>query len=540
MKNKDWENYIQRLMEEIHEESDVSPTEGGSLKADASGHPPIDPNVAGDQLLREALSNYTPDGPVQGWESIESAIHATDRKFDNEVRDKIHNYKAPNDPHSWSKFIQQFAAYKTYRLKIIALKLGEAVSILLLLFTTLQFHNADSFPWQTPPPQVVPEQKQIITTKSPSIAQHIETENILIEATPSTSKQRPAINKADTQQSISSSPPTADNKPAIAAMSVVLSDDAITSNDIPSPLHEDAILSAHDNPSNASSSIDDAEAITTTPSIENRNLTAESYITTTLPLSNPSLSETRQSAIPALTYVKPAARSFLEFGMFAQADYNQLKMPQDILFSNGKQVVFPLQGITSAGYGAGFTLALRQSRGALETGLTYSSKTFRPNRKLTVGESTDHSTVDFESMHIQFVSVPLEYRYQITPSRRFNAYVLGGFALHVIAQSDVDVVVKHSFASLSPGENPNSNPELVRNIRASKQLSEDFRDGAPFSTKSHISANIGLGIEYRLTKQKTLFLQSAYQYQIPNLRFSNHNGKHLLSVSLQAGVRTPL
>jgi hypothetical protein len=238
--------------------------------------------------------------------------------------------------------------------------------------------------------------------------------------------------------------------------------------------------------------------------------------------------------------VASVGKKYVEFGMLAQADYNQLKIPEDRLNSNGEQIVFPLQGITSPGFGAGFTLAIGHPRWAVETGLIYTTKTFKPGRELTIGNTADNSKVEYDAMHMQLISVPLLFRYRFDANGRFKSYAFGGLGLNVIAQSDIDVKVDYNFPSLPEGEDPNNNPSLARTIRQTQRASEDFRKDAPFSTNSYISANLGLGIEYLLAERKTLFLQTAYQYQIPNLRFSNHNGKHVLSLSLQAGVRTPL
>jgi hypothetical protein len=179
-------------------------------------------------------------------------------------------------------------------------------------------------------------------------------------------------------------------------------------------------------------------------------------------------------------------------------------------------------------------------RWALESGIIYSSKEFKPGRQLIVGGVFDNGSVDFEAMRLQLVTLPFQYRYRLQPKGRLKAYALAGFGLHVIVQSDIDVLIKYNFPSLSIGENPNNDPNLANTIRETRRISEHFRDGAPFSTKSFFSANAGLGLEYSLSQQKTLFLQTALQYQIPDLKFSNNNGKHLRSISLQAGVRTPL
>ncbi|HEY3387556.1 MAG TPA: hypothetical protein VGK46_13665, partial [Saprospiraceae bacterium] len=247
-----------------------------------------------------------------------------------------------------------------------------------------------------------------------------------------------------------------------------------------------------------------------------------------------------QSPIQNPTLVASTKKKYFEFGMLAQADYNQLKMPEDRLNSNGEQIIFPLEGITSPGFGAGITLAIGHPRWAVETGVIYNTKSFRPSRELTIGNEADNRKVEYDAMHMQLISVPLQMRYRFDAKGRLKTYAFGGLGLNIIAQSDIDVKVDYNFPSLHEGEDPNNNPSLARTIRQTQRVSDDIREGAPFSTNSYISANIGLGIEYSLVERKTLFLQTAYQYQIPNLRFSNHNGKHVLSLSLQAGVRTPL
>jgi hypothetical protein len=244
--------------------------------------------------------------------------------------------------------------------------------------------------------------------------------------------------------------------------------------------------------------------------------------------------------VPQPTYVKTKQRKYLEFAVLAQSDYNGLRMPEDRLFTSGQQIVFPQQGILSHGFGGGFTIGLGHPVWALETGVIYSAKDFQPGRQLIVGGVFDNGSVEFEAMRMQLISVPLQYRYRFDHEGRMKMYGLLGGGLNLIVQSDIDVLIKYHFPSLSFGANPNSDPDLAETIKETRRISEHIRDGAPFSTKSFLSINGGAGIEYQLTEYKTLFLQGAVMYQIPDLKFSNNNGKHLRSVSLQAGVRTPL
>jgi len=243
---------------------------------------------------------------------------------------------------------------------------------------------------------------------------------------------------------------------------------------------------------------------------------------------------------PHPTYVKQRKRTHTEFGILSQVDYNRLRMPEDRLYSAGRQIVFPQQGIPSNGYGGGFTMAVSHPRWAIESGLIYSAKNFKPGRQLIVGGAFDNGTVEFEAMRLQLVTLPLQLRYKLDNKGPMKFYALAGFGLNLIVQSNIDVLIKYHFPSLTAGENPNNDPNLANTIKETRRISEHIRDGAPFSTKIFLSANAGLGVEYSINEHKTLFLQTAVQYQIPDLEFSNNNGKHIRSVSIQAGVRTPL
>jgi hypothetical protein len=194
----------------------------------------------------------------------------------------------------------------------------------------------------------------------------------------------------------------------------------------------------------------------------------------------------------------------------------------------------------SHGFGGGFTVALGHPVWALETGVIYSAKDFKPGRQLIVGGVFDNGRIDFQAMKLQIISVPLQYRYRFDREGRLKMYGLIGGGFNMIVQSDIDVQIKYSFQSTSFGSNPNADPDLAETIRESRRIREHIRDGAPFSTKTFVSINSGAGLEYQLTEYKTLFLQGTVLYQIPDLEFSNNNGKHLRSVSLQVGVRTPL
>jgi hypothetical protein len=562
MGNKEWDNYLREILGDFKSEGGPTDWDEVARQYDAENLTSSTTESVEDEILREKLTNYTPDGQVEGWERIESSLDASEAEFDQQMRSRIHEFHLPKDPHSWQSFLNTFSKHKILRAKLIALKVFESAAVLLLLITILHMGQTGRLPLISTQPQ---ELAQSETNSSESLNSpsekpqpthpsldmktivEIEIKNIAKPESASTtndekfnvkgSKTGPSakekrlnntevINKTETNEFeiVKSSPDISEN--VLIALS----------GDIPATTEDQNILE--------SSGIEES-VLKENKGAENKDLNLledidESYITASLASLSSGIEYPKTTPISDPIFVATVNKPTFEFGMLVQADYNQLKLPGDKLYNTGGPVVFPLQGLTSSGYGAGFTLAINHPIWAVETGLIYNAKSFRPGREITLGNASDHSNVEFDAIHMQLISVPLQFRYRFEPKGRLKLYALAGFGLNLITQSDIDVMVEYNFPSLNPGENPKNNPSLARTIRETERVSDDFKKKAPFSSQSYISANLGLGLEYTLAERKTLFLQTAYQYQIPNLRFSNHNGKHLLSISLQAGFRIHL
>ncbi|GEM_PF-2480679 len=556
MENKEWDNYLRDLLGDFKSEGEPSHWEEFEHQLDINADPADSAERLQDEILKEKLSGYSPPDQVTGWERIESSLKVSETRFDGQVRAKISEFQPPKDPHSWPLFQQRFYAHKLLRAKLVALKIFETAAMVLFLITILHMGRLGKLPMLTPPTDDKAQnglQDRAINQNSKSgnneLADLISkpTSSTLILHQPSDTK------KKTTNKSISgtNSNSVKDSKESSATINSTRGGLSGFLNSFPAIDENESVDPTpninYDFKGEMNTSTSQKEFIATQNQKEtllsltdHEPVVTATYMTESLAQRVINMTHQKTNTVPDPVFVKPISKTFLEFGMLAQLDYNQLKMPEDRLYNNGKQVIFPLQGLTSPGYGAGFTLALAHARWAVETGVIYSAKSFRPGRELTVGITADNSNVEFDAMRIQLISIPLQYRYRFEPKGRLKAYALAGFGLHLIAQSDIDVLIKYNFPSLPEGENPNNNPSLARTIRETKRVSDDFREKAPFSNTSFISAHLGIGLEYLLAERKTLFLQTAYQYQVPNLTFSNHNGKHLLSVSVQAGVRTPL
>jgi hypothetical protein len=560
MGNSEWDNYLRDLLGEFKSEGETPHWEEFEEQLDSRNTAEEASDLLADANLKETLSSYKATGEVMGWERIEASLNANDQKFDENVRKKINHYEPAYDPHSWSLFLKQLSANKLLRAKLISLKLAESVALVLIILTVFNISQQGKFPFSSPPDQEVEplhtidksNQDKVFNSNKETTSKDfaINTPVAMADATSSTDyksglaspgKQSnniviPSVAKSNELPVANKTTNEVSNIEIEQLEIIALQETTIQTTNVNETLP--VVIAAVSLP------VDSEEAAFATPDSVQQDPTVlpynESYITEVLPLNPTSISEQTSPTIPLAKLISTKAKNYFEFGMMAQADYNQLKMPEDRLNSFGTTFVFPLQGITSTGYGGGFTLAIGHPRWALETGLVYSAKTFKPGRQLTIGDEFNSGNIEFEAMRLQLVSVPLQFRYRFEPKGRLKAYALAGFGLHVIVQSDIDMMVKYHFASLAAGENPRNNPKTAPTIHETRRISEDIKDGAPFSTKSFISANFGLGVEYMIREHKTLFLQTAYQYQIPNLQFSNHNGKHILSISLQAGVRTPL
>ncbi len=556
MESSEWDKHLRDKLDQFTSEGDVPLWEDFARELNANESSSPDSLTPAEDQLRQTLKDFSPDAPVTGWERIEASLHAADQTFDHNIRHKIHQYHSPHDPHSWSAFLQKWSATKRLRFKLISLKVMEGAAVLLLLMTVVQmgrFGPPPSTPSPTQTPLNTPSNIQSTNIDMAYVQPGPASTDEIYAATPPivsdatlTPPYAVALRQKQTRETKKKSSPGPSSD--IKASNLYTGQEQSTFIILPQD-HLASDVTAESNQiieHPASDPITITLPLATVASLHTSSTEAaeitydHAYITAMLEHTPTALSYASSPTIPDPQYVKPVRRTYLELAMLAQGDYNKLRMPEDRLYSAGKQIVFPQQGIISHGYGAGFTIAIGHPLWALETGVIYNAKDFKPGRQLIIGGAFNNGSVDFEAMRLQMVSVPVHYRYRFLHKSRTKAYALAGFGMHVIAQSDIDVQIRYHFPSLAAGQNPNSDPLLANTIRETRRISEHIRDGAPFSTKSFVSTHAGLGLEYGLTHNKTLFLQGILQYQIPELKFSNNNGKHIRTMSLQMGVRTPL
>ncbi len=521
-----------------------------------------------DENLKESFKSYDVPGQDIGWDRIKASLDAADKEFDEDIRRRIAQFEPKYDPRTWPLFLQRLADSNFLRAKLITMKIVEVAAVFLFLFTMVNLGRMGKLPFGTPLYNNTNDALRPDATHE-GMAGNSNPLNTNATVTPSDKNiqtDRNTSNTTSNQSGINQTNPNGLN--------------AKTNSDIPSFVSSGSILKTTDilsvqkstsktknssvafvDPLHSIAGIDESKRshtlIPTTrealKTMRHADVTSDNVhllasadskprkgtINFLASMTSPVIGF-NYTTFPHPTFVKQRKTTHTVFGILTQVDFNRLRMPEDRLISAGRIIVFPQQGLPSYGYGGGFTIAIDHPRWAVETGLIYNSKTFEPGRKLSVGTAFDNGTIEFEAMRLQLVTLPLQMRYKVENKGPFKFYALAGFDLNLIVQSDIDVSIKYHFQSLSVNENPNSNPNLANTIKESRRVSEHIRDGAPFSTKSFVSAAAGLGIQYSLNEHRIFFIQTAAHYQIPNLEFSNNNGKHLRSISIQTGVRTPL
>ena len=539
MESNQWEDQLRNLLSEYNSPDSISPLE-------------TDP--AALNSTPENTSTPSPD-QIQAWKRIEASLDAADHAFDETISQRVKNFNPPYDPHSWPLLLKRLADKRYLRAKLIVMKSVEVAILLLLILTAVNIERNGKLPFNS---NLLSPDTKIQQQTIPSNNNKAEYQQPIQNTPTSTTKTNNDFTQVDRQQDQLANDHSvlfADNSTVrknnetnvantnldktistIGISNSIASIENVIANNQNSKIYHGQTSSAKEIPSMSMNGLNFSFEPTAVPKVETNY---DSYITA--PIASELIAVDHPTkTVPEPKFVEALNHTYTEFAVLAQVDYNALKMPEDRLYSSGREIIFPSKGIMSPGYGAGFTIAIGHPIWALETGVIYSAKDFEPGRQLIVGGAFDNGSVDFEAMRLQVVSLPVQYRYRFDHTGRFKAYGIAGGGFHVIAESDIDVSIKYHFPSLAFGENPNNDPSLAATIQESRRIREHIRDGAPFSTKSFVSVNAGLGIEYMITEHKALFLQTVAQYQIPNITFSNNNGKHLRSVSLQAGIRGPL
>ncbi len=192
--------------------------------------------------------------------------------------------------------------------------------------------------------------------------------------------------------------------------------------------------------------------------------------------------------------------------------------------------------------GAGVAFAYKKNNWEIETGLTYlDKKYYLPNVEITTGSVLrGFKTEKPLSVRLSIVSIPLSTNYTFMETLRWRFYTRIGAALNTIIKSKEEQFVESSNSSNGAAPAQNNNSEYEPNVYPKGVFRKDFfKDGnryGGFKENAYLTANAGLGVEYRLTNKLNIYMQPTMDYHFGKNGIGSLNDR-INSFSVQGGVK---
>jgi hypothetical protein len=192
------------------------------------------------------------------------------------------------------------------------------------------------------------------------------------------------------------------------------------------------------------------------------------------------------------------------------------------------------------GYGSGVTVGYRRKKVELESGVTYSYKSYRPVDVTAVtGDFTGgYETVTPKLVSFNMLHIPVHANYYFLDKKKWSFYGIVGGTATLAMQTDYDIAKTSSVTFNQSRQDPAAS-------QVQKKISDLYKKGAlegeSLDKNYYFTANIGTGIEYH-PKSKgrwSLFGQWMYQQHIGNQGVGENQDK-ISTFSIQMGAKVRL
>ncbi len=237
------------------------------------------------------------------------------------------------------------------------------------------------------------------------------------------------------------------------------------------------------------------------------------------------------ASLPNVVFAGPKS-SYWNIGMFGGVDFNQVMVPgQSTLAFNG------LEAFTM-GYSGGISIGLETGRWEFGSGFIYTAKQYNPEIYHIEGDFiSGYSTNKLRGVELNIINLPINVRYNLVQNKHWRFYAVAGMSLQVAFEANYYISGQDPVLGAAAGSS---------NVGFSKSsLLNDFRGGwfedGSFRENAFITANAGIGLEYLIHGQWSVFTQSTYQHSLGY--FADGFGPYrdrLNTVSLHTGIRVRL
>ena len=500
-----------------------------------------------DDMVRTQLTDLEiPVAAAATWAAmsarLDDAMPTQDAQFDEDLRNRMQRFETPYNVAHWAKMAEKLDRQRRWYNVLLQYKVAEVALMLLLLFTVVNLtvitpaikernaaKNKFYTPDMTPPVQRVSPYLPAATMPS-SPSNYIKTKLI----TP----------KVAAPMASNMSPKEAEKVPALAAVSLL----PPTPNAVSGSYGEMDMAVVTDNI--ASDKIP-YQAMSPIAPIPTTDLVA--YIAPIASESELGADKTVVENIAAVTLASPVAdKEVLSSVMDVQAivvntvqqprftlsivaggDIDNVHTPFD---SQRRNKPYTVRG---TGFTTGLTVACNSKNTSIETGLTYSEKSYTTPLTFNFGNFHDgYFRERLEKIRYRIFSVPVNVRLVAATWGQHKVYVLGGTTFNAVA----DAVYTRTLSLLS-NSRENEDLPLPSYIPPSPSADMHFANGiakgGTLGDNGYITANIGIGYEYAPKPGLRIFVQPSFHR---NLTERGLGPKHdqINSMSVLVGTRMSL
>ena len=195
----------------------------------------------------------------------------------------------------------------------------------------------------------------------------------------------------------------------------------------------------------------------------------------------------------------------------------------------------------AANLGAGIAVGYKKGRLEFEGGLSYLDKKYDlPNVEIITGgianlrtSDTGYTKTKPQNLHLSILSIPLSVNYTVKETNRWRFYTRIGVALNTILKAKESEYVESSDAKPKKID-----PNKYEGNQYSEGLLRTSLTYSKFKANSYITANAGIGVEYRLTNNTDIYIQPTFDYHYGQGIGTLNDRIH--SFSVQGGVKTKL
>ncbi len=472
-----------------------------------------------DNQIRERLTDFEPSDALADWQTFNAHLEAVeqeaDHSFDQFIKSHIETAGDTSQrADHWAKMSARLDAIAAWQQNVWRYKALELAILLLTTFTTLNV--LDSFYMATG------EIPAFFVKEKPTVKQR-QLRPFLRTSPTSPFKW----NEREGMKPQNAAPAPANGQPVVwqengLPNNYVLSSNGTQNNDFDALMRPFFnALSAHKTTGNASRYETQKAAI-----LQADALTIHRVMNLDMPIYAQTLTPSKLDSRKLQLRMGFSNRGTVDFASTAYAD-NKLS---NALALRGYAI--------SGGYGANLNLSVRKGRWELETGIGYAAKTYAPVQVERVSGSFDAGYLKTKVKQVQFdlVNVPVQVNYHLgKPERKWHTYVSVGASVNAAAQTNYDLQVAET-----QGNNVRASAQSIDYRGAvATTYKEGVLQGGNLKDNYYLTANAGVGVEYKVGNRWSVYGHAEYQHPI-GAQSLGLNQDRISTLALSVGAKARL